>query len=315
MADMDTIPKRRATNKLSSRRVETAPPGRYGDGGGLWLVVDASGARRWEFLFRWRPHRGVRGAGKERQMGLGSFLQVGLADARVAAEAARNLIGKGIDPIAARRASVPAPTFGEIADRMIIDRAPELRSSKSLDRWRRLLQLPTLDDNGERVGRKLLAASAKVEAQRIAALRTLRALPIDAVLTEHVLAVLRPIWLVKPASASMMRGYFEQVINAGQARGFRSAENPARWRGHLDQLLPRPQKLSHGHHKALPFAEVPAFIQELHQRDAVAALALEFLILCASRTGEVIGMRWSEVDLGEKVWTIHAGPHKDRRGT
>jgi integrase len=237
-------------------------------------------------------------------------LQVGLADARVAAEAARKLIGKGIDPIAARRASRPTPTFGQLADQMIAERGSELRSDKSLARWKRALQLPKLDDDGERVGRRLLPASAKVEQQRITALRALRAIPVDAVQTEHILAVLRPIWAAKPETASAARGYFEQVISAGRARGFGSGENPARWRGHLDHLLPRPQKLSRGHFKAMPFADVPAFVRELRERDAIAALALEFLILTAARTGEVIGATWDEVDLAEKVWTVPAARAK-----
>ena len=119
-----------------------------------------------------------------------------------------------------------------------------------------------------------------------------------------VLALLRPIWLVKPETAQKVRGYVEAVLDAAKARGWRAGENPARWRGHLDQLLSRPQKLSRGHHAALPFAEVSAFIGDLRERDAVSALGLEFDFLCWARSGEVIGAKRSEIDLQAKVWTI-----------
>jgi integrase len=132
----------------------------------------------------------------------------------------------------------------------------------------------------------------------------LRDKPIAAVHTDDVLSVLAPIWQTKNETASRLRGRIERVLDAARAKGLRSGENPARWRGHLDHLLPRRQRLSRGHHAALPYPDVPAFVAGLREREAIAALALEFLILNASRLGEVLGAKWNEIDLEAKVWTI-----------
>jgi integrase len=121
-----------------------------------------------------------------------------------------------------------------------------------------------------------------------------------------VLAVLKPIWLEKPETATRLRGRIEKVLDAAKAKGYRQTDNPARWRGHLDHLLPRPSKLKRGHHAAMPYDEVAAFIGRLREREAVAALALEFCILTAARTGEVIGCQWAELDSDNKVWTVPA---------
>jgi integrase len=136
--------------------------------------------------------------------------------------------------------------------------------------------------------------------------RALWSLPVDAVDTSQVLAVLKPIWQAKGETASRLRGRIEKVLDAAKARGFRSGENPARWRGHLDHLLPARQKLTRGHHAAMPYAEVPAFFVDLRERQAMAALALEFLILTAARSGEVKGARWCELDLRNCVWEVPA---------
>src|SRR4029077_906996 len=124
--------------------------------------------------------------------------------------------------------------------------------------------------------------------------------------TEDILAVLKPVWSTKAETASRLRGRIERVLNAAKAKGLRSGENPAAWRGHLENLLPKRQKLTRGHHAAMPHADVPAFVARLREREAVAALALEFSILTAGRSGEVLGARWSEVDLDARVWTIPA---------
>jgi integrase len=123
-----------------------------------------------------------------------------------------------------------------------------------------------------------------------------------------VLSVLRPIWQTKPETASRLRGRIEAVLDAARVRGHipPNAANPARWRGHLDKLLPRARKLSRGHHPAMPFADVPGFVARLREREATAALALEFIILTASRSGEALGARWSEIDKHAKVWTVPA---------
>ena len=141
----------------------------------------------------------------------------------------------------------------------------------------------------------------------------LRSKPVDKIETADVLAVLKPIWLEKPETASRVRGRIERVLNAARAKGFRMGENPAAWRGHLDNLLPKQSKLSRGHHAALPYAEVPAFLVRLREREAIAALALEFAILTAARSGEVLGGRWDEIDLDAKVWTIPAERMKAAR--
>jgi integrase len=141
----------------------------------------------------------------------------------------------------------------------------------------------------------------------------LRAKPVDKIETADVLAVLQPIWREKPETASRLRGRIERVLNAAKAKGYRTGENPAAWRGHLENLLPKPSRLSRGHHAAMRYQDVPAFVATLREREAVAGLALEFAIVTAARSGEILGARWSEVDLDAKVWTIPAERMKAAR--
>jgi integrase len=138
-------------------------------------------------------------------------------------------------------------------------------------------------------------------------------MPVDEVDTEAVLAVLRPLWQSRTETASRLRGRIEAVLDGAKAQGLRQGENPARWRGHLDKLLPKRQKLSRGHFAAMPYPDVPEFIDKLREREATAAMGLEFLILTAARSGEVLGARWSEIDLESKVWTIPAARMKAGR--
>jgi integrase len=272
--------------KLSARRVATVQePGRHSDGGGLYLVVDpkkqdeeGKPAKRWVFLFRWKDNASP-GAGRLREMGLGGLDTVSLPEARDLAEAARKLVQKRIDPIAAKRAAREVPTFGAVADQLLADLEPQWRNAKHRAQWETAL--------------KTQAAA-------------LRPLKVDAVTTDDVVKVLKPIWLTLPETASRLRGRIERVLAAAGARGFRSGPNPALWRGHLDKLLPKRQRLARGHHKALPFAQIPEFMGALREREAVAALALEFLILTAARSGEVLGALWPEIDLTAKVWTVPA---------
>jgi integrase len=140
----------------------------------------------------------------------------------------------------------------------------------------------------------------------------LRAKRVDEVTTEDVLAVLRPLWSRTPETASRLRGRIERVLDAAKAKGLRTGENPARWRGHLDVLLPRRRRMTRGHHAALPFEQLPAFLERLRVRPAVAARALEFTILTAARTGETLGARWSEIDMASGVWTVPAERMKAR---
>ena len=141
----------------------------------------------------------------------------------------------------------------------------------------------------------------------------LRAKPVDTIATDDVLAVLKPIWLAKAETASRVRGGSRRFWTLPRPRGSAKAKNPARWRGHLDHLLPRPSKLARGHHAAMPYEDVPAFIAKLREREATAALALELCILTAARSGEVLGMRWSEIDLDKKIWTVPADRMKAGR--
>lgn len=269
----------RQLNRLSARAVATlAKPGRHADGGGLYLSVGPGEARRWVFLFRWR--------GRLREMGLGGLSSVPLAKARVRAADARALVADGINPLDAKRASEAVPTFGEMADAVVTALGPQWRNEKHRAQWSATL---TTD-----------AAS-------------LRPIRVDRVETVDVLATLKPIWSEKPETASRLRGRIERVLDAAKAKGFREGENPARWRGHLDHLLPKRQKLTRGHHAALPFADVPAFVADLRERNATAALALEFLILTAARSGEVRGATWAEIDATAKVWTVPASRMKAGR--
>lgn len=267
----------RTLNRLVSKQVESLGPGRHADGGGLYLDKDDHGRSRW--LFMWKRD------GKRREMGLGAAGKdgVALAKARVAAGKARDALERGVDPIADRDAKpegpVVRPTFGEVADQFLSSLLPQWRNEKHRAQWKMTL--------------------TKYAAK-------LRPLPVDQIDTAAVLDVLQDLWLKKPETASRLRGRIERVLDAAKAKGDRSGENPARWRGHLDHLLPKRQKLTRGHHAALPYDRVAEFVGALRGRDAVAASAMEFLILTAARSSEVLGATWGEIDMEAKVWTVPA---------
>lgn len=272
----------RLVDKLSARGAATLPgPGRFSDGGGLYLVVDASGARRWLFIFRQ--------GGKQREMGLGGLAAVSLADARRRRDEARKHLVEGRDPIAERRrvaAPVRAVTFGAFADQLVPEIAKGFRNAKHVYQWTATLNT--------------YAAA-------------LRAKDVGAITTDDILDCLRPIWTTKAETASRLRGRIERVLDAARAKGLRSAENPARWRGHLDQLLAKRRRLTRGHHPAMPYAEVPGFVVDLRHRSGVAARGLEFLILTAGRVSEVTGATLDEVDRQAKLWTVPAARMKRGR--
>jgi integrase len=263
---------------LTARKVETAKPGKYGDGANLYLVVSKTGARKWVLRFTWR--------GKPKEMGLGSAASVTLADAREKAATERRKIAQGINPIEERKREGDIPTFGEVADDVRQSLSLGFRNDKHKAQWKSTLE-------------------------NYAA--PLRAKPVDTIGTDDVLAILKPIWMAKAETASRVRGRIEKVLDAAKARDFRDGENPARWRGHLDHLLPRPSKLARGHHAAMPYEHVAAFIAQLQKREASAAQALELCILTAARSGEILGMRWSEIDIDEKIWTVPANRMKAGR--
>ncbi len=260
-------------NKLNARSVTTiSKPGRHGDGGGLYLVVDKTGGKRWVFLYRRND--------RLREMGLGGLNAVTLARARELAAAARADLQAGIDPIEAKRSAPSAvPNFGDEADAYIEAMKPQFRNSKHVGQWEMTL-------------REYAAP--------------LRPKPVNEITTADILAVLKPIWLTKSETASRVRGRIERVLDASKAKGHRSGENPALWRGHLDKLLPKRRKLARGHHAAMPYVDVPAFINDLREREAIAARALEFTVLTAARSGETFGAVWREFDLAAGVWTVPA---------
>lgn len=273
----------RVLNKLSARAVVNAKkPGRYGDGGGLYLVVSPAGSRKWVFRYTWN--------GRLRDMGLGSALDgaVSLSAARIAAASARAQVRNGQDPIHARAQSSvgAAPTFGAFADELVAEIEPGFRNAKHRAQWKMTL--------------RVYAAPIRPKL-------------VDQVTTEDVLGVLKPIWRTKPETASRVRGRIERVLDAAKARGYRAGDNPARWRGHLALLLPKPAKLARGHHAALGFSECPKFSQKIRAAEGVAARALEFTILTVARTEEALGARRIEFDLEAKVWTVPGGRMKSGR--
>lgn len=277
--------KARELTALEVQRIKT--PGRNAVGGvaGLHLQVLPSGARIWVM-------RVVIG-GKRRDMGLGGFPDVPLAAARERARAARESIANGIDPIAERQAKqsaliaqrASALTFSECATQYIAAHESGWKNAKHAAQWR-----TTLDTYAAPI---------------------IGTLGVRDVALPHVLQVLEPIWKVKPETAARLRGRIESVLDWATVRGYREGQNPARWKGHLDKLLPARSKVAAvKHHEALPYAELGDFMAALRRQAGVSALALQFAILTAARSGEVRGAQWSEFDLKARVWTIPAARMK-----
>ncbi|MCW2391921.1 integrase [Sphingobium sp. B11D3A] len=265
-----------ARNKLNVKQVERIiKPGIYSDGGGLYLRVRNSGTRSWLYVC-WLN-------GRRREMGLGSVQDVSLAKAREKAAAARSQYLDGIDPIAARKAvkvdKKPEVTFGAFAIELLDSIEDGFKNPKHRQQWRSTLTT---------------YAAPMFE------------LPIGEVKAEHVLEVLKPIWLSKAETASRLRGRIERILDAAKAQGLRDGDNPARGKGHLDLLLPKRSKTEVRHHAALSHNQVAAFMTELASRPAMAARALEFTVLTAARSGETRGMTWGEVDLENSLWTVPA---------
>ena len=230
------------------------------------------GAKKWVLRFLWQGNRPREDGARQLSRGRSCAEAREEGDRRAKARAQRC----GPDR-RRRRRDRGIPTFGELADEIAGQLAEGFRNEKHRAQWRMTLTVYA---------------------------GPLRAKPVNKIETTDVLAVLRPIWQGKPETASRLRGRIERVLNAAKAKGLRSGENPAAWRGHLENLLPKRQKLTRGHHAAMPYADVPAFVARLRERDAVAALALEFAILTAARSGEVLGARWREIDFGARIWTI-----------
>lgn len=260
----------RLAQKLTVRQVANiSKPGLHSDGAGLYLRVDPGGAKRWTFIFSWDSRR--------REMSLGPLWFLTLEEARLAAHEARRQVRLGIDPIQQRRAQKPSATFGAEAEALIEQMSKGWKSEKLASLWR---------------------ASLQIHAKALWDLR------VDEIGTDDVLTVLKPIWTTKQETASKVRGRIERVLDASAAKGLRTGDNPARWQGHLCHLLAPRQKLTHGHRKALPYDDAPAFIADLAQRPGQPARALMFTILTAARENEVLGATWKEIDVESRVWTV-----------
>jgi integrase len=271
-------------------------PGKYADGGNLYLQVRKSRRKvpsdevTKSWLFRHSRF------GRDTWMGLGPYPDVSLSEARNLATRERKKIIHGIDPlsdkrarrIAARTAHDNMLSFAECAELYVESQAPGWSNPKHIEQWRNTL--------------KNLAGP------------TIGHLSVDQIDTALVMRCIEPIWTTKTETASRLRGRIESVLDWATVRGYRKGDNPARWRGHLDKLLPRPSQVARvKHHAALPYTEVGAFMQQLRNDQGIAARALELTILTAARTNEVIQARWSEIDLDLKTWTVPAERMKSKR--
>jgi integrase len=278
---------------LTTKRVAAlVEPGRYGDGKGLYLQVTPAGVRSW--LLRYERN------GRERAMGLGSVDDFTLEEARERARCARQLLKDGIDPIDARR---------------------DERAKQLADAAKAAAKNVTFKDCTEQYFRfhSLKWQNAKHSAQFLSTLKTyaypvLGKLPVAVIDKALVLKAVEPIWFTKTETASRLRGRIESVLDFAKVRGYRAGENPAAWDGNLVHVLPARREIAKvKHHAALHFSEVPDFMVQLATREGIAARALEFTILTAARTGEVIGGRWSEIDMDAKLWTIPATRMKAKK--
>jgi integrase len=276
-------------------------PGRYGDGKGLYLQVTPAGVRSWILRYERDDTRpGREGKRRERWMGLGSVADFTLAEARERARRARQLLADGIDPLDARRterakqlaeaakAAATNVTFKEAAETYFKFHSPKWKNAKHRAQF-----LSTLKQYAFPVMSKV---------------------PVAAIDKTIVLKAIQPIWQDKNETASRVRGRIESVLDFAKVSGWRDGENPAAWSGNLAHALPAPGTFTKvKHHAALPHTEVPYFVAQLVTREGMAARALEFLVLTAARTGEVIGARWGELDLNAKLWTIPASRMKARK--
>ena len=273
----------RAIHKLTARKAAVlSKPGRHSDGGGLFLSIGQGGQRRWTFMW-------VRD-GRQREAGLGSASIITLAEARQRAAECRQLVAKGEDPIAAKRAAKAAAasrkTFGQCAEEVIAAKRPEWRSARHTEQWERSL------------------ASCRGIWNRF----------VDEISVDDVRAVLIKPWDDTPETARRLRSRIELVLDYAIARKLRAAPNPAQWKGNLAHMLPRRPKLVRGHMAALPYSEIPSFLSDLRARPpSMATKALELLLFTVCRSGEVLNATWGEFDLDGAVWTVPAARTKAGR--
>ncbi|NKD54675.1 MULTISPECIES: tyrosine-type recombinase/integrase [Haematospirillum] len=269
---------------LISQVKSISAPGKYGDGDGLWLKVGPTGRKMWVFRYQ---INGVR-----RDMSLGSADAVSLRDARLAKNEAKKLLADGIDPLRVRARQVstsdaPLDEATPTAPKTFNDAAKEYLDAH-MGAWKNATHKQQWVNT--------LASYVRKRIGKVA---------LDQVTTDDVLAILTPIWLSKPETARRVRGRIERILDYACARGWRSGENPARMRGHLDHLLPRRPATSKAHFAAMPWKDLPDFFMSLHSEDtSMSALALQFCILTGCRTNEVLQATWSEIDMKARVWSI-----------
>ncbi len=280
------------TAKGTDKLVKEAIPGLTADGNGLYLRITKSASAGWIYRFKLD--------GRSRDMGLGTYPQVSLAEARELASAASTLKRSGVDPIEARKAATearktelsayqePVATFRDVALDYIEAHRPGWKNAKHASQWSNTLETyayPTIGD-----------------------------LPPADVTTDHVTKILKAIWVSKSETANRVRNRIELVLDAAKARGLRNGENPARWRGHLDKLFPKPSQVKPvKHHPALPWAQVPEFIRTVRECKGLSYRAIEMTVMTACRTSEVLNATWNELDLDRDTWTIPAERMKARR--
>jgi hypothetical protein len=273
------LPMARTIHKLTDIKAQSnrLKSGRHSDGGGLYLNVAKGGSKSWVFM--WARD------GRRREMGLGSYPAVSLAAARKRAEEYRLIVASGANPLVEGRKH-DEPTFAECVGMFLSSMESQWRNAKHRAQWRMTLTVYC---------------------------KPISDLSVSAIGTDDVLGILKPIWQEKNETASRTRGRIERILDYAKSRGWRSGENPALWRGHLKNILPARQKLARGHHAAMPYSQVSAFMQRLCESEAMAARALEFLILSATRSGEVYGATWDEIDIEAATWTIVANRTKTGR--
>jgi integrase len=262
--------------KLNPKTIDTLPSGTHGDGNNLYIVVKESGARAYLLRYQWR--------GRPQKMGLGSARDVALKDARDKAIDANRLLAKGINPRDARDEELFAKDsilFFEFAEELRLEKEQGFKNEAHRAKWKRTVHVHA---------------------------KSLHKIRVDLVTTDDVLDVLKPIWLKTPIAAKDVRQQLETIFAAAKARGKRSAENPALWKGHLEHLLPKTKRKGkvRGPHKSLSYEELPAFLAELAKKDCVGARMLETCIFTCARTNEIINMRWSQVDFDKSIWTLPA---------
>ncbi len=270
-----------AIYKLSQRKVDTAGPGKYEDGGGLRLVVSNAGSKKWVLRFTIN--------GKRREMGVGSYPNIGIARARELATEYRRQAKEGLDPIAERQVEPEQiPTFTSCAARYIRAHRQGWKNRKHARQWVSTLKTYARPAIGET--------------------------PVDQITTDDLLGILTRIWTTKTETAKRVQGRIENVLDFAAAHKWRDQMNPARWRGHLDKLLPPPNRVKTVvHHPAMPYEAVGGFMAELAKNNSTSSLALRFLILTAARTNEVLQAQRSEIDLKAAIWVVPAERMKARR--